>query len=143
DDFAVGRYNADGSLDVNFGTGGTVTTDFGGYDAAAGVALQADGKIVVTGSTGPGSYSFAVARYNADGSLDTSFGTGGKVITGSFFSYGYVSSIAAQADGKIVVAETSGGDFLLARYNANGTLDHGFDGDGVVTTDFGNNDFAN
>ena len=58
-DFAVARYNTDGSLDVNFGTGGLVTTNFGGIDFGSAVALQKDGKIVVAGRS---SGDFAVAR---------------------------------------------------------------------------------
>src|SRR5205807_1340610 len=82
-DFAVARYNPDGSLDASFGTGGLVTTDFAsGSDFASAVTLQPDGKIVVAGTayTGTGS-DFAVARYDADGSPDSTFGSGGKVTT--------------------------------------------------------------
>src|SRR5262249_42936154 len=68
-----------GDLDPTFGVGGKVLTDFGGDETATAVAVQPDGKIVVVGYT---NYSdFAVARYNVDGSLDSSFGTGGKVVT--------------------------------------------------------------
>ncbi len=80
-DFALARYNADGSLDPTFGTGGKVTTDFG-FDEAFAVALQPDGKIVAAGYAVVGSsLDFALARYNADGSLDPTFGTDGKVTT--------------------------------------------------------------
>src|SRR5207248_10643108 len=83
-DFVVARYNTDGSLDTTFGTGGIKTIDFalgnGDDDFASDVAVQADGKIVVVGtaSTAANGDDFAIARLNADGSLDTSFGTGGK-----------------------------------------------------------------
>src|SRR4029077_6628971 len=79
-DFGVVRYDADGSLDTGFGTGGMVRTDFaGGADYAHGVAIQGDGKIVVAGHAGlVNDNDFALARYNADGSLDASFGSGGK-----------------------------------------------------------------
>src|SRR5262245_24661714 len=107
-DFAVARYNADGTLDASFGTGGLVTTNFGGtsLDAAQGVAIQADGKIVVTGSSNSASPQddFAVVRYNADGSLDTGFGTGGKVTTDFAGSIDDAFAVALQADGKIVAA---------------------------------------
>src|SRR5205823_1660150 len=76
-DFALARYNTDGSLDTTFGTNGEVVTDFGtGGDEALAVVIDADGKIVVAGYTftGDSQYDFALARYNADGSLDTSFG---------------------------------------------------------------------
>ena len=74
--FALARYNTDGSLDISFGTGGKVTTAFGtSVDYATAIALQSDGKIVVAGASSTGAYStvFALARYNADGSLDSSF----------------------------------------------------------------------
>jgi uncharacterized delta-60 repeat protein len=80
-DFAVLRYNADGSLDTSFGGGdGIVTTDFAGgsFDVAYRVVVQADGRIVVGGASGSGTTDFAVARYLADGSLDTSFSGDGK-----------------------------------------------------------------
>jgi uncharacterized delta-60 repeat protein len=80
-DFAVLRYNADGSLDTLFGGGdGIVTTDFAGgsFDVAYRVVVQADGRIVVGGASGSGTTDFAVARYLADGSLDTSFSGDGK-----------------------------------------------------------------
>src|SRR5437667_4922893 len=82
-DFAIARFNKDGTLDSTFGVGGKVTTDFlGSDDLAAAVTTQGD-KIVVVGYTTPDlvTYEFALARYNKDGSLDTSFGTGGKVVT--------------------------------------------------------------
>jgi uncharacterized delta-60 repeat protein len=67
-DFALARYNADGSLDAGFGSGGTVTTDFGDWDRAPAVAIQADGKIVVAGTTGGfyGPDDIALARYEGD-----------------------------------------------------------------------------
>src|SRR5205823_3136702 len=106
-DFALARYNADGSLDNDFGNGGKVITGFSGAfsSAATALALQSDGKIVVAGdSRANGSRDFALARYNPDGSLDSGFGNGGKVITD--FNNGSDDSaraIVLQADGKIVV----------------------------------------
>ncbi len=80
-DFALARYNPDGSLDTSFSGNGRQTTDFGGGDDANGVALQGDGKIVVAGTTtATGEGDFALARYNPDGSLDTSFSGDGKQI---------------------------------------------------------------
>src|SRR5207245_943210 len=81
-DFALARYNPDGSLDPSFGSGGRVLTDFGGYDEASALALQSDGKIVVAGFSDVVGFGFALARYNPDGSLDPSFGSGGRVLTG-------------------------------------------------------------
>jgi len=132
-DFALARYNSDGALDTSFGSGGKVTTDFGGSDAGYSVALQPDGKIVVAGYAG---LDFALARYNSDGALDTSFGTGGKVTTDFSGGRDVGYSVALQPDGKIVVAGYAGVDFALARYNSDGALDTSFGSGGKVTTDF-------
>ena len=138
-DFALVRYNADGSLDTSFGGTGKITTDFGGvFEGGGSLAVQADGKIVVVGSTSDGdTSSVALVRYNADGSLDTSFGGTGKVTTRN----GSGASMVLQADGKIVVAGSSYNgddlDFALSRYNADGSLDASFGGTGRVTTHIG------
>jgi uncharacterized delta-60 repeat protein len=142
--FALARYNTDGSLDTSFDGDGRITTDFGLDDAANDVKIQADGRIVAVGSTGSFavSGSFALARYTANGSLDTSFDTDGKVLTD--FSAGHFSSgalgVAMQNDGKIIAAGeasiTGQRDFGVARYNANGSLDVSFDNDGKASTDF-------
>jgi len=139
-DFAVARYNTDGSLDVSFGTGGLVTTDFGGSDGGDAVSLQKDGKIVVVGfSNAGGDNDFAVARYNTDGSLDSTFGTGGKVTTDFSGNGDFGLAVAIQKNGKIVVVGSSdigGGNnnFALARYNTDGSLDTIFGTGGLVTT---------
>lgn len=149
-DFALARYNSDGSLDISFGTGGKVTTDFGDQELAGAVALQSDGKIVAAGRSGnalrvPGVNSdFALARYNSDGSLDTSFGADGKVMT-DFGGNAVATSVAIQPDGKIVAVGGSfngSSDFNMGRYNTDGTLDRSFGTDGRVTTDFGGDDIA-
>ena len=146
-DFALVRYNANGTLDTGFGSGGKVTTDIGGSaDWGYSVAVQGDGKMVLAGVSLNGSnYDFALVRYNANGALDTSFGSGGKATTdfGGSQEFGY--GVAVQGDGKILVAgysdKSSGNnDFALVRYNANGTLDAGFGSGGKVTTDFGSDD---
>jgi len=139
--FAVARYNSDGTLDAGFGTGGKVKTDVGGrFEAARAVALQGDGKIVVAGGTVNLFNDFALVRYNSNGTLDTSFGTGGKVLT-AFGVSAQADSVAVQSDGKIVVggyANIDGGyNFELVRYNSDGTLDNGFGTGGKLTTDFG------
>jgi uncharacterized delta-60 repeat protein len=140
-DFAVARYNVDGSLDTSFGGGGKVRTDFANnVDIANSVALQADGKIVVAGFTtdASGHEDIALARYNRDGSLDATFGQGGKVITRISGTGGadIATSVALQADGKIVVGGHSGPPgsslFVVARYNPNGTLDASFGGIGLT-----------
>ena len=150
--FVLIRYNADGTLDTSFGGDGKVTTDFTrAEDAAWGIAIQADGKIVAAGDAalGTGNSRFAVARYNADGALDASFGGDGKVTTQFTRHNDPVAGLAMQADGKIVVSGGAAHDgpnsnFALARYNSDGTLDLTFGGDGRVTTDFvGRHDFAN
>ena len=138
-DFALARYNGDGSLDPTFGSGGKVTTDFtGGFEDAIAVAIQLDGRIVVTGQTFSGGFQkFALARYNADGSLDTSFGSGGIVTTNFGFDSAFGGALAIQTDGKIVAAGRAGTDFLVARYNGDGSPDASFGSGGMVTTDFG------
>jgi len=146
-DFALVRYNSDGSLDTTFDTDGKVTTDFDStfYDSANAIALQPDGKIVVAGITEDifnNLADFALARYNSDGSLDTTFDTDGKVTTDLGSSIDFGSDVALQLDGKIVMAGGSllGGsiDFALARYNSDGSLDATFDTDGLVITSFDN-----
>jgi uncharacterized delta-60 repeat protein len=148
-DFALARYNVNGSLDATFGGTGKVTTFIGDFDDVAySVAIQPDGKIVVAGYSDNGSnYNFALVRYNANGSLDTTFGGTGKVTTSIGARDDVAHRVVIQADGKIVVAGRSFNgtnyDFALARYNANGTLDTTFDGDGKLTTAVGAaDDFA-
>jgi len=140
--FALARYNSDGSLDGGFGAGGKVVTSFGGIDQASAVILQPDGKIVVAGQTDTGvSIDFALARYNSDGSLDGAFGSGGRVttnFTGTSDDLG--SAVALQSDGKIVVGGTSNDNFALARYTPAGVLDTTFGSAGTVTTNLGGED---
>lgn len=137
-DFALARYNTDGSLDSTFGTGGKVTTDIGVFDEAYAVTIQPDGKIVAGGytNTAPSGIDFAVVRYNANGTLDTSFGTGGIVITNLGNNPTRIYALALQPDGKIIASgsEQFGNDnFAIVRYNANGTLDTTFGTGGLVT----------
>jgi uncharacterized delta-60 repeat protein len=144
-DFAVARYNANGSLDSSFGTGGFVRTDFGSFDQATALALQSDGKVVVVGF---GLGSFAVARYNADGLLDSTFGSGGKVTTGFGLAGAAAFDVAVASTGEIVVGGGTGlfpfgpGDFAIARYESDGALDSSFGTGGTATTDFGGSDRA-
>jgi len=140
-DFAVVRYNPNGSLDTSFDGDGIVTTGIvSGFDLAFAVAVQPDGKIVAAGSATTGDDSdFVLVRYNANGSLDTSFDTDGKVITSFTAGIDEPYAVAVQADGKIVAAGYASGaetgpDFAIARYNPNGSLDTSFDADGKVTT---------
>jgi len=106
-DFVVIRYNINGTLDNNFGTLGIITTDFNGNDDEPySVVIQGDGKIVVAGLTHITGVNldFAVARYNSGGTLDNTFGTGGKVTTPVGTANDWATSMALQSDGKIVVA---------------------------------------
>ena len=151
--FALARYNADGSLDTTFNPNanpifnpkGTVLTGLGNASVARASALllQPDGKLIAGGFARQSTTSvFALVRYNADASLDTTFGSGGKVLTpvgtGTFAA---IRSMLLQADGKIVVAgiASAAGNtkFALARYNANGTLDTTFGSGGIVLTQVG------
>ena len=132
-DFLVARYNTDGSLDATFGNGGLVMTHFGrGEDYATGVAINpSNGKIVVVGGCAGENEDVCLARYNTDGSLDSNFGLGGKVVTPVTTSWDKAKGVAIQPDGKIVVVGDSRTtntslDFLVLRYNANGALDNGF-----------------
>ncbi|MGZ8190947.1 MAG: hypothetical protein ACXWTS_06915, partial [Methylococcaceae bacterium] len=142
-DFALVRYNSDGSLDTSFSGDGKVTTDFGSgsYDVGQSLSVQANGKILVAGYSNVGNdWDFALVRYNSDGSLDTSFSGDGKVTT-PVSSIDYGASVTVQADGKILVAgKSSNGsndDFALVRYNTDGSLDTSFDGDGKVISELG------
>jgi len=142
DDLALGRYNANGSLDTTFDGDGKATTDFVGYyDAANSVAVQANGKIVVAGDAGedPSGDTLALARYNTNGSLDGAFGGDGKVITSSGAGHQLGYGVATAA-GKILVAgwanQAGSHDFALARFEDDGSLDTGFAANGVATADF-------
>lgn len=132
------RLLPDGSFDKNFGINGIVDSTFGIGESNPHVALQPDGKIFVLGWYYPG---FIVIRFNADGSLDESFGDKGKVLT-TFGAGTLPAGIAIAPDGKIVTAGNYGGGvgyskFLLARYTTEGALDEDFGNKGVITTDFG------
>jgi uncharacterized delta-60 repeat protein len=131
--------SASGHLDTTFGGAGVVTTEFPGFPADAyGVAIQADGKIVVAGSTHDTSSDFVVARYNTDGTLDSSFGGGGTGWVMTDLAFGGPNSVdeayavAIDENGKILVAGSTqdapdvlgqGRNFALVRYNGNGSVD--------------------
>ena len=139
--FAIVRYNVNGSLDSSFDGDGIVTTNFENSVALASEAvLQPDGKIVAAGTAVGSVKSFALARCNANGSLDTTFGNGGRVLTSTGNENAVLNSTALQSDGRIVVAgysrPTDNYDFTVARYTSSGTLDSSFGTNGIVTTDF-------
>jgi len=142
-DFAVARYAADGSLDTSFGVDGKATLAVGtSNDIATSAALDGDGKIVVAGSSVNGTnYDFALARFHADGTLDVSFDGDGMLTTAVGPGHDYIESMVIDGAGRIVVAGYSWNganfDFVLARYNADGSLDTTFDGDGKLTTAIG------
>ncbi len=144
------RFNADGSLDTGFGTGGKVSTDFGTFtDEADAIIVQPDGMIVVAGSATLGTAAhpdqdFAVARYQSNGVLDDHFGTHGIATKDLGGRSEFVAAAALQVDGGIVVTGrvfTDNGsgnpDFGVVRFNADGSSDLTFGGDGVVRYDFG------
>jgi uncharacterized delta-60 repeat protein len=158
EDIALTRYNPDGSLDTSFGVGGLVTTDFyGGFDEAYDLLLLPDGKIVAAGEVETWRYgqldfhyAFGVARYNPDGSPDSSFSGDGWTTTnfGHYYESGYAAVL--QPDGKILVggmAEILVGDsyefaFGVARYNLDGSLDGSFGNEGKVVTDIASSESA-
>lgn len=162
--FSLSRYSAIGAIDLSFGNGGIVQTGFGTNDQINSIVIQPDGKIVAGGYAATTSYDFALARYNTNGSLDNTFGIGGKVITGAIDAVyngdDRVNSIVLQPDGKIIAAGYADGKFAMTRYLTNGTLDTTFSSDGkiiiaigsancvmvqsdgkIVAAGYGNNDF--
>lgn len=136
---------ARGDLDPTFGSGGKVTTDFGGSEIGSAVAVQRDGRVVVAGGRADSeSDDFVLARYTAKGVLDRSFDGDGKVETDFDGGLDAASDVAIQPDGKIVAAgrslfgeaEADGADLALARYNRDGSLDESFGEGGTVLTTF-------
>jgi uncharacterized delta-60 repeat protein len=148
--FAVARYQPDGSLDTGFAGDGTATLDFGGFDSASAIVVQPNGKVVV-GGTGvlAGKAHVTLVRYLTSGSLDPGFGGGDGIVTNDLGPFGSgVSDLVLQADGRIVAGGSGGDsaeDFLIVRYNPSGSLDTTFgDGDGWATADFkDDSDWAN
>jgi len=142
-DFGLVRYNANGTRDTSIGNSGRIITDFNGKgDLATCLAIQSDGKIILAGyAVITNNFDFALVRYNTDGTPDTSFGVGGKVTTDfNNQSQDFIQSVAVLGDGKIIVGGASGGNFVMARYLANGDLDTSFGVGGTVSTDFGSSE---
>jgi len=143
-DFALARFNPDGSPDLTFACDGKITTDIEGTDSVRALALHADGRIVAAGYTGGGAVEkFALVRYNPDGTLDTSFDDDGKVITAVDPGGSQARSLIVQPDGKIVAAGSifqsilSPAGVAVVRYGPTGVLDPTFSDDGIMTFDFG------
>ena len=143
-DFAVARLNTDGTLDSSFGGGdGIATTPIGtATDWATGMTLQADGKIVLAGYSQTGTdRDIAVVRYNADGSLDTSFGGGdGIVLTSLGTDLDRAFQVTQQSDGKLIVVGQTDSKTIVLRYNTDGTLDSTFASSGVYEIDLADGD---
>jgi uncharacterized delta-60 repeat protein len=148
DNFSVQRFNPDGTLDPTFGTGGKLVTDFNGLvDRASAILVQPDGKMVAAGTATLGTLllgdtDFGVARYLANGTLDVSFGTGGKATLNIAGKSDFGTTAALQADGKILIAGRvfsdagTEADIGVARFNADGTPDLAFGASGIVRIDF-------
>jgi uncharacterized delta-60 repeat protein len=141
--FGLTRYLANGTLDNTFGNNGMTTANIGGViSQVQSIALQPDGRIVATGYTDSGNgASIATARFNANGSADNSFGTNGVVISTPAGSNQEAEAIALQADGKVVIAGfvstgMTSSEFILERYNTNGSPDNSFGNNGKVLTSF-------
>ena len=145
DKFAMMRLNADGTLDTSFGGGsGTVLTAIGTSGYGAEILIQADGKILLGGAsaTEAASFDFTIVRYNADGSLDTTFNNTGYVRQGfTNLSPDHVANMTLQPDGKIVMVghttfpfgQFQHSDLAVMRFNSDGSLDSTFNGGGKFT----------
>jgi len=142
-DMRLARYNVDGTLDTTFGTAGQVAITLTGglNDTTTDIAIQQDGRIVVVGAGRPGGSNarndFAIARFNRDGTLDATFGTGGKAYVDFFANHDVANEVLIQPDGLILAighAATAAGknDFAVARLTTAGVLDTTFDTDGKV-----------
>jgi uncharacterized delta-60 repeat protein len=136
-DFALVRYNTNGTLDNTFGNNGIVITDVFDKDYAYSLKIQLDGKILLAGYII--NKDFAIVRYNTNGTLDNTFGNGGILISDLPGTNGYSRSVALQTDGKIVLAGSiqnfSYPDIVVIRYNTDGSFDNSFGNGGIQTTD--------
>ncbi len=143
DDFAVLRYTANGQLDPTFGSGGVVLTDFSSVDPARAMALMPDGRVLVAGTTLAADGDMAFARYKSDGSLDTSFGAGGKLTVDFRGTPDQARAVAVLPSGKILAAGTSRdpavsrADMAAVRLNTDGSLDTTFANAGRYLSNFG------
>ena len=130
---AVARLNPNGSLDTTFSGDGKMTFSWGALSRASAVLVLPNGKILLGGFSGPEGGNIQVARLNANGALDTTFGTGGKAPV-DFGGDDFGLAMARQANGRILVAgRSSAAGAVVARLRASGALDPDFDGDGRAT----------
>ena len=130
--FTAIRYNTDGTLDTNFGTGGITTTPTTTYDTAAATAIQPDNKIIITGTSAVVATSPRSATTPTAPSTPTSE-TGG-ITTTPTTTYDTAAATAIQPDNKIIITGTRNDDFTAIRYNTDGTLDTNFGTGGITTT---------
>ncbi len=132
------QYSADGTIDSSFGVNGIVISSFGYQDYAGGAVLQPDGKIVVGGNETRYTPDLMVARFNSNGTVDSSFGTNGKTTSNYYDQDDRGNSILLQKDGKIVLVGKTIDDecdtYLLARYDSTGKIDLSFGTNGLTTT---------
>jgi len=139
-DFALLRYNYDGSLDSSFGTNGYSITDFGWQEIAYSFAFTQDDKIIAAGYSSQSSTSryFALAQYDLSGKIDSTFGINGKVTTTSCPPISTSRGMGIQSDGKIVAVGDGSDSIVIVRYNKNGSQDTSFGFNGIVTELIGN-----
>ncbi len=141
--YDVLRFNTDGSLDTTFGNQGVITGSFGTGTSVINLAVLSNDQIVVGGDHTAGQQTFLdVARFNSDGSADTTFGTGGLAEftpgSGADSSTEYLpTDMAVQGDGDVVVAGTFGSAIAVVRLNTDGSLDTSFGSSGMATTTLG------
>lgn len=156
EDFSLARFNADGSLDANFGTNGNVNTDFGYTDEIQSIAIQKDNKIVVYGKVSDLSNTtnffshYALARFHQDGTLDSTFNGNGTLMDDFGGWLDNATALSLQSDEKIIalvqniktdpLIQENSIDFGIARYLGNGKLDSSFGHNGKLTSDFGRDD---
>lgn len=134
-DFALMRFYPDGTIDPSFGDKGMVITPVGcGDDIGLAMTVQANDQIIVAGTA---NNSFALVRYEPDGSLDPMFGDKGKIVTVIPEHNAIGLSVALTNDDKIVVAGAASDNIAVAQYQKDGKLDALFGDDGIVITPVG------
>jgi uncharacterized delta-60 repeat protein len=133
--FALVRYNIDGTVDKTFNESGIVTANFNTAAWLISMVLQSDGKIVVTGNSLGDTNDLITARYTSSGQLDSTFGSGGTVVTTIPNQSANSKAIALQSNGSIIVGANLASSVRMAliRYTANGDLDTSFGGGGIAT----------